>query len=205
MREKERAHQLQMADCRDDGATLGGRDLNDSILSGNVAVKVIRVPTGRLVGPGSYEPDKPRVAGSYNLKGEKRFQELSRKSPANRGNATFRTNISRILKNSSENLTIPPEIEDKPRSRPSFSRLLNIRNEVATSTRESQNTTESSESSACVQPVREFRACPSPRSSTRPKEYYRLLFPAGKSSRENVVTPNFCAGPDYSAILSIYK
>ncbi len=114
----------QMAECRSD-VTVKGRDINDSILNGEVAVKIIRVPTGRLIGPGTYEQDngmyETRTKDSHNLKGDRQFRELvsikNRRSPqkgkeASRLITTFyeetgKESLTRMFRNADQSLLTP--------------------------------------------------------------------------------------------------
>jgi len=109
IKERNKMYENQLMECR--GAmSAKENNVNEVILSGDVAVKVIRVATGKAVGPGSYYPPSPKWTNSHNLKGVKQFQELtvrqSLKKDTSQIISTFyeskKSDLTKILNSSKE-------------------------------------------------------------------------------------------------------
>jgi hypothetical protein len=58
----------------------GTKGINDTILSGDVAIKVLRIATGKNLGPGVYRTDKSTMEkkSSHNIKSNKQYQDLNK-------------------------------------------------------------------------------------------------------------------------------
>ena len=102
-------YKQQIAECRSDMAARSN-DINDTILNGEIAVKVIRFPTGKGIGPGSYYRAAPASKPSHNLQGVKQFQDLKSTSKQKRDTSqvissfyeTEHSDITKILDNSKD-------------------------------------------------------------------------------------------------------
>ena len=200
----------RLAECRSD-LPLFSNDINDTILRGDVIVKIIRNTTGKELGPGTYELekiDKSKLKGTHNIKGNKQFQDLSmigsRKQSANKSRdketarlvssfyETSKTSLSNIFKEAekcSQALISPHKssilkLSNQCRSAPSAKQFRPLLNESENFTcNQTITTTNESKDTICMGSIKELDISPKGRPWSQEKGCAPILIEYSRLAR----------------------